>query len=54
LIQKRRLRAEHLLLLPILALGGCVHYWGLGTHQKAREDFVAMQRTNAQKSEEQI
>jgi len=53
-IQRRRLTAEHLLLLPISALGGWVHSWGLGYHQKAQQGFVAMQRNNAQKSEKQI
>lgn len=54
LVQKSRLRVEQMLLLPVLALGVWVHYWELRIHQKAREDFVAMQTTSAQKSEEQI
>lgn len=53
-IQRSRLLAEHLLLLPVFALGCWVHFWGLRTHQKAWKGFVAMQRTNAQKPEEQL
>lgn len=53
-LQRRRLTAEHLLLLPIFALGGGVRFWGLRRHQTAQKGFVAMQRNNARKLEKQI